>query len=387
MRRIIQDSSLTRTGDRKLPLSKLTIQTISLGLVRVQLPRPLKVSTFDLPGVDTCCVTLRTREGLSGVGWCFAFGAERLRALAAMVRDQFSTLIGKDPRNTEENWAAMRKSVSFVGRDGVSAHAIGALDTACWDIKAKAEGIPLWKLLGGGRTEIPCYASEGFWLNDSVEDLKKEAARLMTLGFAAVKHRVGKPTLEEDIERTRAVREAIGPEKKLMVDANQGWSVEQARAACRELEAFNLEWIEEPVDYEDVRGCAEVVAASNIPVCQGETSYNPRGMRHLLVAGAADVLMADLQRMSGVTGWLKAAEFAREFGKPITSHLFHDVSAHLMSAAPDSIWCEHMPWWEPIIKEPMEMKSGHLVLTEKPGLGIEWDDDAIQKFTHPAGGF
>lgn len=366
---------------------KLSLLTMTIGFVRVPLPRTLKVATFDLPGVDTCCVTLRTREGIDGVGWCFAFGPERLRALAAMVRDQFSTLIGKDPRNTEENWAAMRKSVSFVGRDGLSAHAIGALDTACWDIKAKAEGAPLWKLLGGERTEIPCYASEGLWLNDSVADLQKEADSLIEGGHAAVKHRVGKPALEEDIERTRAVREAIGPEKKLMVDANQGWSVEGAKAACRELEAFNLEWIEEPVDYEDVRGCAEVAAASQVPICQGETSYNPRGMRHLLVARAADVLMADLQRMSGVTGWLKAAEFAREYGKPITPHLFHEVSAHLMSATSEAVWCEHMPWWEPIIQEAMEVRDGHLILTEKPGLGIEWDDGAIQKFTHPAGGF
>ncbi len=366
---------------------KLSLLTMTVGFIRVPLPRPLKVSTFDLPGVDTCCVTLRTREGLSGVGWCFAFGAERLRALAAMVRDQFSTLIGKDPRNTEENWAAMRKSVSFVGRDGVSAHAIGALDTACWDIKAKAEGVPLWKLLGGERTEISCYASEGLFLNDSVDDLQREAEGLLARGHTAMKLRAGKPGLAEDAARARAVREAIGSGTALMMDANQGWSVDQAKAACGALEEFGLEWIEEPVDYEDVRGCAEVAAASNIPVCQGETSYNPRGMRHLLVAGAADVLMADLQRMSGVTGWLQAAAIAREYGKPITSHLFHEVSAHLMSAVPEAVWCEHMPWWEIILEEPMEMKNGHLQLTEKPGLGIEWNDAAIQKFTHPAGGF
>ena len=168
---------------------------------------------------------------------------------------------------------------------------------------------------------------------------------------------------------------------------NVPWSVEQAKVACRELEQFNLEWIEEPVDYEDVRGCAEVAASSQVPICQGETSYNPRGMRHLLVAGAADVLMADLQRMSGVTGWLKAAEVAREYGKPITPHLFHEVSAHLMTAAPEAVWCEHMPWWEPVIKEPMELKLGRLHLNEKPGLGIEWDEKAIRNFTHPAGGF
>lgn len=364
---------------------KLTVQTINVQAVRVPLPEPLHVSTFKIPAVDTCCITLRTREGINGVGWCFAFGAARLRALMAMVRDQFGTLIGKDPRETEANWAAMRKSVSFVGRDGVSAHAIGALDTACWDIKAKAEGVPLWKLLGGERREIPCYASEGLWLNLSGEALKKEAAALIARGHTAMKLRLGKPTLDEDISRVRAVRSAIGG-ATLMVDANQGWSVSEAKAACRALEEFDLEWVEEPVDYEDVRGCAEVAAASKIPICQGETSYNPRGLRHLLVAGAAGVLMADLQRVSGPTGWLRAAALAKEFDKPITSHLFHEVSAHLMSAAPHAVWCEHMPWWEPIVKEPMSFKDGHLVLGDKPGIGVEWNEDACGKFAPTPGG-
>ena len=366
--------------------AKLTIQTIAVSHVRVPLPWPAAVSTFRIPAVDTCAITLRTREGLSGIGWCAAFGAERCRALMAMVRDLFGVLINKDAADTEENWAAMRQAASFVGRDGISAMAIAALDTACWDIKARAAGAPLWKLLGGDRREIPCYASEGLWINASEEELKTEAESFIGRGHAGMKLRVGLPSLGDDIARTAAVRGVIGPDATLMVDANQGWSVEEAKAACRELSAFDLEWIEEPVDHEDMCGCADVAADTDTPICQGETNWNSRGMHHLLVVGAADVLMADLQRCSGITGWLKAAAIAKEFGVPITPHLFHEVSAHLMSAAPHSIWCEHMPWWEPILKEPMPLEDGRLLLTDKPGIGIEWDEEACRRYAPVAGG-
>ncbi|MEK6712437.1 MAG: mandelate racemase/muconate lactonizing enzyme family protein [Nitrospinota bacterium] len=366
--------------------SPLTLLMATPVHVRVPLPRPLAVSTFRLPAVDTCAVTLRTREGLKGIGWCFAFGPERARALMAMVRDLFGVIAGKDPRDAEATWEAMRRSASFVGREGLSAMAIGALDTACWDIAAQAAGQPLWKLLGGERREIPCYASEGLWLNATRDELQWEAASLKARGFRAMKLRVGKPSLEEDLERVRAVREAVGGEFPLMADANQGWSLEAARRACLELEPHRLVWIEEPVDHEDIPGMAALVKESAADICTGETNYGPPGLRRILEAGAADVLMADLERCAGVTGWLRAARLAEAFGKPITPHLFHEVSAHLMSACPGAVWCEHMPWWEPILKEPLPVKEGFLVLSDKPGLGIEWDEAALRRFAPPAGG-
>lgn len=366
--------------------SSLTLLMATPAHVRVPLPRPLEVSTFRLPAVDTCAVTVRTREGLKGIGWCFAFGPERARALMAMVRDLFGVIAGKDPRDAEANWEAMRRSASFVGREGLSAMAIGALDTACWDIAAQAAGQPLWRLLGGARREIPCYASEGLWLNASRDELQREAASLKGRGFRAMKLRLGKPSLEEDLGRVRAVREAIGEDFPLMVDANQGWGLEHARRACRELEAERLVWIEEPVDHEDIPAMAALAGESATDICAGETNYGPGGLARILEAGGADVLMADLERCAGVTGWLRSARLAEKFGKPITSHLFHEVSAHLMSACPHAVWCEHMPWWEPILKEPMPVKDGFFVLPDRPGLGIEFDEASLRNFAPPAGG-
>ena len=365
--------------------SSRTIISMTPAHVSLPLPRPLRVGAFEARAVDTCCVTLRTREGLKGRGWCFAFGPERARAMLAMARDLFANLLGRDPAEADANWEAMRKAASFVGRDGVSALAMSALDTACWDLAARAAGEPLWRFLGGERREIPCYASEGLWLNLTTAELEEEAASLKARGFRAMKLRVG-GRVEEDVERIRAVRAAIGPEVALMVDANQAWDVETAKRACRAFEPFGLRWVEEPVDHEDVQGCAEVAAASAIPICTGETNYNPRGMRQLLEAGAADVLMPDLERCSGVTGWRRAAAMAKEFGKPVTPHLFHEVSAHLLSAEPHGVWCEYMPWWEAVIEEPMELRDGNLILSDRPGLGVEWKEEALREFAPPEGG-
>ena len=244
--------------------------------VCVPLERSLKVATFEVHAVDTCCVTLRTKEGLKGHGWCFAFGPERTRAMIAMARDLFANLLGKDPADAEANWEAMRKAVSFVGRDGISALAMSALDTACWDLAAQAAGRPLWKFLGGERREIPCYASEGLWLNLTIDELVEEAAALKARGFTAMKLRVG-GRVDEDVERVRAVREAIGGDVALMVDANQAWDVETAIKACKAFEPFGLYWVEEPVDHEDIRGCAEVAKASSIPICTGRRTTTPAG--------------------------------------------------------------------------------------------------------------
>ena len=365
--------------------SSQTIISMTPAHVSVPLPRPLKVATFEARAVDTCCVTLRTKEGLKGHGWCFAFGPERARAMTAMARDLFVNLLGGDPSKTDANWEAMRRAASFVGRDGVSAMAMSALDTACWDLAAQAAGEPLWKFIGGQRREIPCYASEGLWLNLTIEELEEEAASLKARGFRAMKLRVG-GRVEEDVERVRAVRAAIGGEVGLMVDANQAWDVETAKRACRAFEPFDLLWVEEPVDHEDIRGCAEVAGASGVPICAGETNYNPRGMRELLEAGAADILMPDLERCSGVTGWRRAAALAEEFGKSVTPHLFHEACAHLLSAEAHGVWCEYMPWWESVIEKPMTLRDGNLVLSDRPGLGVEWKEEALREFAPPEGG-
>jgi len=352
----------------------------------IPLAKPAFVSTFHMKSVETCLVKVRTTDGLEGLGWCFSFGPERARALVAMVRDLAGILTGKDPTKLEENWECMRKSVSFVGRDGISAMAISSLDTACWDISAKIHEVPLWKFLGGRRNRIRCYASEGLWLNYSIEQLQEEALFFKNKGFGGMKLRVGKKDLKEDIDRVSAVRETVGKKMNLMVDVNQGWNQQKAFEAIESFKPFDLTWIEEPVDHEDYSLCSEVKRKSTIPICSGETNYNVGGMLRLLSDDCVDFLMPDLQRCSGITGWKKVSAVAKEFSIPITSHLFHEVSSHLMTLEEENCWCEYMPWWDCVFEKSCEVSKGEIILSQELGLGLKISDKALEKFAPPLGG-
>lgn len=352
----------------------------------IPLVKPVFVSTFQMKYIETCLVRVRTLNGFEGIGWSFAFGAERARALVAMVRDLSGVLIGEDATKLEDNWDCMRKSVSFVGRDGISAMAISSLDTACWDISSKINEMPLWKYLGGKRTRVRCYASEGLWLNYSLQELIEEALLFKNQGFKGMKLRVGKSELQEDIDRISAVRETIGEEINLMVDVNQGWNKQKAFEAIESFNPFNLTWIEEPVDHEDYFLCSEVKRKSSIPICSGETNYNVTGMLRLLSDNCVDFLMPDLQRCSGITGWKKVSEIAQIYSIPITSHLFHEISSHLMSLENEDFWCEYMPWWDCIFEKEYKIFNGEIVLSEVPGIGLKIKEEALVKFSPPVGG-
>ena len=352
----------------------------------IPLAKPVYVSTFRMKSIETCLVKVRTKNGTQGLGWSFAFGAERARAISAMVRDLSGILIGKDSTKMEKNWDSMRKSVSFVGRDGISAMAIAALDTACWDISSKIYDMPLWKFLGGKKKKIRCYASEGLWLNYSLEELQEEALFFKNQGFQGMKLRVGKDELEEDVDRVCFVRETIGENINLMVDVNQGWSREKAFEAVEKLQAFNLTWIEEPVDHENYKLCSQIREKSSTPICSGETNYNVAGLLRLITDKCVDFLMPDLQRCSGITGWKKVSEIARKYSVPLTSHLFHEVSAHLMSNENTQFWCEYMPWWDCIFETKYQISKGTIILSEEPGIGLEIKKGVLDKFSPPVGG-
>ncbi len=363
-----------------VPAKPVRITEVRARVVSIPLARPLMVATFTLPAIGSVLVDVRTDAGASGIGWMFAFGPKRLRAIQLLVEDLGGLLIGEDALAIERCWQTMWKSITFIGHSGVAVLAMAPLDTALWDIAGKVAGLPLYRLLGGARDRVEAYASEGLWLNLSVDELQREAEGFLRRGFRAMKLRVGKPDAEEDLVRVRAVREAIGPGAKLMVDANQGWDAPTAIRRGRRLEEFDLTWIEEPLPYEDIEGCAAVAAALDTPICTGETNYTSEDFRRMCQAGTADILMPDLMRMGGVTEWLKAARVCQAFRRPVTPHLFMEASAHLVAACPNAIWQEHMPWWEAILKEPVDFRDGMIHLRDRPGLGLEWDEKAVAKF-------
>ena len=358
----------------------MKIATVDVHRLSVPLSRPVRTAIHDHAHVDTVVVEMRTDNGASGSGYCFAFGAARARALSALVEDLVPFYQGKDPRAVTAHHEAAWRAINFLGHAGVAMMALSALDTACWDLAARAAGVPLFRLLGGDRTRVPAYASEGLWVDYSIDALVAEAERFIARGHRAMKMRLGRSAWREDVERARRLRDAIGPDVALLADANQGWDEATAIRAGRELESVGLYWLEEPLPYEDLEGCARVAAALTMRVATGESDYGSAAMKRHLDARAADVLMPDLQRMGGITEYRRAAELCRAYFQPVSSHLFMEASSHVLAAAPNALIMEHMDWWQELFTEPLALVDGCVVLPERPGLGVDLAPAKLARF-------
>lgn len=365
---------MTEHDDRETRIAELDVRVL-----RIPFEQPLMTASFPIHAIDTVLVELQTRGGVRGLSWIFGFGEQRAAVLRQMVLDLAELAVDHDVFATEALWQGMHRRASFTGVAGIATLAMSAIDTACWDAMGRHLDMPIHRLLGAAEGRVGAYASEGLWLDRDRDQLVAEAAELVDRGFRAVKMRAGAGD-DEDVERVRAVRQAIGEDVALMVDANQAWDAKRAVRMARRLEEFDLAWLEEPVRHDDLVSMAEVRRRIPMPLCTGENEYGPAGIRDLLLADAADIVMPDLMRMGGVTGWLKAAHVAEVFNTPASPHLFMEVSAHLAAACPNGVWQEHQPWWEPILVDPVAVQDGDIVLTERPGFGVELDRDAVQSY-------
>lgn len=358
----------------------MTISRIEVHRLSVPLPRPVRTAIHDHAHADTVVVQMRTDDGLVGSGYCFAFGAARARALSALVEDLVPFYAGKDPRAVTAHHEAAWRAINFIGHSGLAVMALAALDVACWDLAARAAGLPLFRLLGAERRRVPTYASEGLWVDYSIDALLEEAQAFLRQGHRAMKMRLGRGKWREDLERARRLREAIGPDVVLLADVNQGWDEATAIRAGLELESVDLYWLEEPLPYEDLEGCARVSAALTMRVATGESDYGSLAMKRHLDARAADVLMPDLQRMGGITEYRRAADLCRAYQQPVSSHLFMEASCHVLAAAPNALILEHMDWWQALFTEPLALDNGAVVVPDSPGLGVELDPKALARF-------
>lgn len=360
--------------------SGTAITDVTASFLSIPLDEPLVTAAFPIPAIDTALVQVRTVDGHEGIAWSFAFGRGRVASVVRLVEDLAELAVGADAAETESLWARMSKAVGFIGQRGVAALAMSTIDTACWDIKGKAAGQPVHRLLGGARSRIEVYASQGLWLDRSREELAAEAEALVGAGFRAVKMRAGMTDPAEDVARVRTVREAIGPDIGLMVDANQAWDLKQTLRMAGAFEEFDLLWLEEPMPFSRVADYAAAREAIPMPLCTGESNYLKDEILTLADRRAADIVMPDLMRMAGVTEWVKAAHLCESFGLPVTPHLFMEHSAHLACATPNSLWQEYQPWWQPIMTRPVEVVDGCIELSDEPGFGIELSPSAVDAY-------
>ena len=348
--------------------------------VEIPLEKPIRTAIHDIRSVGCVLVYLDSDEGPSGEAYNFTMNAVRLDVLEAMIESFTPLLVGRDPRDVEAIWNDMWRNVNFFGHKGIALFAISAIDTACWDLAGKLAGQPLYKLFGACRESVDVYASGGLWLSYSIDELVEEARSFVDQGFRAMKIRVGKQRVDEDVERVAAVREAIGPQITLMADANQGFDASHALKLGRRLEALDLYWFEEPVPAWDLRGHAAVAAGLDMRIASGETEYTRYGMLAMLEARAADVLMPDLQRIGGLSEFRRVAHLAESFDVPISTHIFTEQSLSIAGSVESCIYLEHMPWFENLYRERMRLVDGRMAMPEGNGLGFTFDPEAVERY-------
>jgi len=364
-------------------IEKLTLKSVDVRAVLVPLRRPVvsKVGRFDQ--WPMILIDLQTAEGIVGRSYLEPYLRQAVRYLVPAIRDLAAARIGQ-PLCPIDDFQRDHKSLNLVGYEGQSLIAVSGLDMAAWDALAKAADLPLSRLLGGSVGPVPAYNSNGLWLTD-VATLADEAHALVGEGgFSGLKLRLGRDRLADDLAAITAVRAAAGADIKLMVDFNQGLGFADALHRCHALDDQGLYWLEEPIAYNNLAGHAQLARELRTPVQLGENFYGPRALSQALAIAASDLVMPDLMRIGGVTGWLRAAAIAGAAGIPMSTHLYPEFAAHLMCATESAHWLEWQDWADPVVAEPFGLKDGFLVVPDRPGAGLAWNEDAVKRYRYDA---
>jgi mandelate racemase len=275
----------------------------------------------------------------------------------------------------------LQRGLDLIGVTGIVRMALSLLDMALWDAVAIAVGLPLVTLLGAAPQPVRAYNSNGLGLMHPTA-AAEEALKLLEGGFQAVKLRLGYSTLKEDLERVRVVRKVLADDLKLMVDYNQALSALESIERGRALQAEGVAWLEEPIRHDDLAGCAHVARELELPVQLGENFNGPLALQQALAVQACDLVMPDVARIGGVTGWMQAAGVAAAFGVPISTHLMPEISAHLLAASPGADWLEYVDWLSPLLEQPFQVIDGSVVIPDRPGIGLVWNASAVKKYRY-----
>jgi L-alanine-DL-glutamate epimerase-like enolase superfamily enzyme len=355
----------------------MKIERLETRALSLPLDRPIESALGPIRGCGVVLVHAYTDAGIVGENLVFTLNDRRTGVLQRMVDELADLIVGRDAGHIAGFWARAWKDINFFGHKGVPVMGISAIDGALWDIAGKAANMPLYRLLGGARDRLPAYHSGGLWLDRDIDALAREAQDMVAQGFKAVKMRLGMPDPRQDAERVRAVRAAIGPGVRLMADANQGLNEAQAIRLGRMLEESDLTWFEEPLPAWDLQGVARVAAALDTPIASGETEYTRYGFRDMLALRSADVLMPDLQRVGGVSEFMRVGHMAESHDVPVSSHLFPETSIQVLAALANAIYLEYMPWFSTLYRERLEFVDGEAVVPERPGWGFTLDPRRI----------
>jgi mandelate racemase len=360
-----------------MPIETLTLKTIEAQPVVLKLQRPVVARIATITDWPLILIDLHTEEGVVGRSYLEPYIPKSMVYLVPALRDLGDLLKGRRIAPVEL-YDLGRKSLHFVGYEGLSMIAVSGLDMAAWDALARAAGVPLCVLLGGAPGPLEAYNSNGLWLQDPAA-VAAEAVELRAEGgFRGLKLRLGRARPAEDLATIEAVREAVGDDMELMVDFNQGLHLGEALQRCHAIDDLGLAWIEEPIVYDNYAGTAQLAAELKTPIQIGENFYGPRELHKALLMKACDYVMPDFMRIGGITGWLRAAAIAGAAGVPMSTHLYPEVAAQVMRVTETAHWLEWQDWADPILQAPYEIRDGRLHIPDRPGIGLEWNEDAVK---------
>lgn len=359
-------------------LSGARIDGLRCTPVQVPMRLPLGTSAAAVTQAPLVLLDVRTSDGVVGRAYCFGYKPSGARAIVHVLDDALELVRG-GPAAPAEVAALLERRLALLGVSGIVRMALSLLDMALWDALAVGLGQPLARVLGATPKAVPAYNSCGLGLIGP-DAAAREALRLLDRGFKAVKLRLGYPTLAADLAAVRSVRSALSADVALMVDYNQALGTVEALARGRALQDEGIAWLEEPIRHDDLAGNAQLARELTVPLQLGENFNGPAAMAAALAAGACDLVMPDVARIGGVTGWMQAAGLAAAHGTPMSSHLMPEASSHLLAATRTAHCVEYVDWADVLLQEPLAIVDGSAVVADRPGTGIVWDEAAVAKY-------
>lgn len=329
---------------------------------------------------ETPIVRITDADGAVGTGYSYTIGTGGHSVIELLKRTLVPAIIGREALEIERIWRDLLFLTHATTTGAITSIALAAIDTALWDLKARKLGLPLHLLAGGAQDAIPLYTTEGGWLHLDEAALIEDALRAKADGFGGCKLKVGRP-IHEDVRRISAVREAVGPGFEIFTDANQRFNVDEAIRRARAYEPLDIGWFEEPLTAEDISGHTRLVEHTSIPIAVGESLYSAMHFREYLERHACSIIQVDVGRIGGITPWLKVAHMAEAFNIAVCPHFLMELHVALCAAIPNGRWIEYIPQLDELTTEGMTIRDGKAVPSNKPGLGIAWDFDAIERMT------
>jgi L-alanine-DL-glutamate epimerase-like enolase superfamily enzyme len=352
----------------------VSVEVLQVDLVPL-VPRSDAIHSFVRQ--ETPIVRVACDDGSQGTGYSYTIGTGGSSVVALIADHLAPRLVGRDADEIESIWKDLFFATHATAVGAITSLALAAIDTALWDLRCRRLGLPLWKAAGGAQRRVPVYSTEGGWLHLSPDDLVRESVAAKAAGLRGVKVKVGRPHVSEDLERLQAVRDAVGPAFELMTDANQCFTVAEAIRRARRFEPLDLAWFEEPLPAEDLGGHARLSASTSLPIAVGESIYSIQHFREYLQRDACSIVQADCARIGGITPWLKVAHLAESFNVQICPHFLMELHVSLTAAVPNAGWLEYIPQLDPIARSRVRIEDGWAIPPETPGLGIDWNWDAI----------